>query len=319
MKLGQFRTRAVLAIAGFMLAIFGCSATYAITAPKSKISAGLKVYPVKVDAELVPGRTETTGFTVVNTASNRVDVVTGVQDFVRNERGDYKFFKPGQRQDRISAAAWIKVKPKRFSLAPGQAKSVSLSIEAPEGAEPGGHFAMVFATGSPRLKPGQSKEGIIIANARLGVMIRATVPGKSVDKARLSEFSTPRLNYGGPVKFSIVFANRGNIHKDIGGSIEVEKGGKQVAKLPIDEWTSLPGSDLRIAKEMSGQRFGIYRATALIVSRDGKQWQRSTTFYVLPIRSFAIVIGIIIAALAALKFLSGRYAFKVEKKTDTQR
>lgn len=309
----------ISALVGLMLAVFAWPAVHAVAAPKPKISAGLKVYPVKVDVKLVPGRTETARFTVVNTAGNPVDVATGVQDFIRNERGDYKFFKPGQRHDRISAAAWIDVKPKRFSLAPGKAKSVSLSIAAPKGAEPGGHFAMVFATGSPRLKPGQSKDGLIIAKARLGVMVRATVEGKIIDKARLSEFSTARLNYGGPVKFLAVFANSGNIHKDIGGSIEVTRGGKQIAKLPIDEWTSLPGSDLRISKEMPKQRFGIYKATASIVSRDGKQWQRSTTFYVFPIRSFAIAIGIIIGALVAIKFLRGRYSFKVEKKTETQK
>lgn len=290
----------------------GLSGAAAQAAPP--IAAGLKVFPVKVNLKATAGKKATAVFEVVNTATRRADVAVTVADFVRDDKGNYRFFDRGKRPESVSTAAWTKISPARLRLGPDGVKQVRLVVAAPAGAEPGGHFAMAFVTATPLVDKAKTPKGTIIGKARVGVMIRATVKGSVVDKARLARLEAPRLSWGGPVDFTLVFANDGNIHKDIAGVITVARGGAKVARIPVDEWTSLPGSDLRITKSWARPRWGSYRVKALVASRDGQEWTKTARIYVVPLAPLLWLLAIVSGLFVIWRFVLRRYDFKVEKK-----
>ena len=300
------------------MAVIALAATGVSSAGAATVTAGLKVFPVKVNLAPAPGREARVDFTVVNTAKLPAEVAVDVQDFTRNDKGDYRFYDAGRRPRLVSTAAWTGLTPKKFLLAPSDAKKVTITVRPPKGVGPGGHFAMVFVTGTPVIEAGKAEQRMIIGKARLGVMLRATVKGRIVDKARLVEFGAPRVSFGRSVEFSLLFVNDGNIHKDIAGVITVKKGAAQVARIPIDEWTSLPGATLKIKTGWNDAGLGAYQATALVASRDGGKWTETNNFYVLPIKPLLWWLAALAAAMAAGRFLTGRYSFKVKKKDDKQ-
>lgn len=289
-------------------------AALAAPAAAAKIAAGVKVYPVKINLTAEPGRPASTRFSVVNTAGTPADVDITIKDFVRDEQGRYRFLAPGRRPDVVSTARWTRLSPSEFRLAPGETRKVDVGVTPAKGAGPGGHFAMIFVTADPVVDRKQAPDPGIIGRARVGVMVRATVKGKVVDEAGFERLEVPRVSLGGPVKMTLVFSNHGNIHKDIAGIITLSKGAVEVARLPVDEWTSLPGSTLRIDRVWSRPRLGVYEVTARIASRDGEDWTKKAPIYVIPIRAAVVVLIAVLALVLGWRFIAGRYTVKMEKK-----
>ncbi|MDP1808101.1 MAG: hypothetical protein Q8L35_01005 [Actinomycetota bacterium] len=298
-------------IAGFLAAL---TATPAIAGP---IAAGLKVYPVKLNIDTKAGKAAAGDFQVINTAKLPADIKITAQDFTRDNQGNYKFLAPSGRPLIASPARWTGFAPANFRLKAGAGRKINVLVKVPDRAGPGGHYAMAFVTADPVIATGKKPKQAIIGRARIGVMLRVALGGRVVDRARLSRLEAPRLSWGGPIDFTIVFANKGNIHKDIAGLITINKDSAEATRLTVDEWTSLPGSDLRITKRWQRPGFGAYKVKALIASRDGKRWTKTAAIFVVPILPIAWLLAIIGLFLVAWRFLRRRYTFKMEKKVET--
>ena len=288
----------------------------ATPANAERIAAGLKVYPVKLNIDTAAGKTVTGEFQVINTAKLSANVKIMAQDFTRDNQGDYKFLSPSGRPLIASPARWARFAPANFRLKAGGRRKINVEVKVPERAGPGGHYAMAFVTAEPVISIGKKPKQAIIGLARIGVMLRVALGGRVVDRARLARLEAPRLSWGGPIDFTIVFANKGNIHKDIAGLITVSKGSAEVTRLPVDKWTSLPGPDMRITERWERPGFGVYKIKALIASRDGKTWTRTATILAAPILPMVWFLALIALLLGAWRFLRRRYTFRVEKKIE---
>lgn len=307
--MNKFMQKAIV-LTSVCIVLSGVGSVFAADRP---ISAGIKVFPVKVNVPATPGKKRDFRFSVMNTAPAPVEVSLEVQDFTRDEDGNYRFSADGAKPAGPSAAAgWIEP-GREFRLAPGETRSVVLQMRPPRRAEPGTHSAMVFVTASPVVKRAPAK--VIVGRARLGVMVRVVVKGKIIDKATLASVRTPVFNWGGPVKFDLVFANAGNVHKDIAGRITILKSRAKVEDIVVDEWTSLPGSKLNIKSQWSRPVFGSYQAKILLASRTGDRWEKSANFYVIPLKPVGAVVVLAAAGAWLWLFLKRRYSLVLEKKS----
>jgi hypothetical protein len=277
-------------------------------------AAGIKVAPVKIDAELRPGGKGQVEATVTNTGQVAVKLSLESQDFDRDVDGNYRFFTAKERPPAASASGWLSLTQPDVELKPGESYLVKASIRVPKTAEPGTHSAMIFVLGSPVADNTDQKGAVVVGRPRIGVMVRATVEGKIVDKLDFLGLEAARWNWGGPVDFNLLFANKGNVHKDVAGRVTIANKNGKVAEVPVSEWTSLPNSDLRIKSVWEKPAYGRFTATAAMASRGGDEWERSAAFYVIPLRQTALGAALALLLLGLGRFLSTKYSFKLERK-----
>src|SRR5216683_4518053 len=113
-----------------------------MAAATSVAAASLSVSPVHIRLTRAASRT----ITITNAGDASAAVDARPAGFVLDRRG-----KPTIARERQRAAGWIRLRPRRFVLAPGGTAVVTVSFVAPPGALPGDHPSLVlFTTRPPR-------------------------------------------------------------------------------------------------------------------------------------------------------------------------
>jgi hypothetical protein len=107
------------------------------------------------------------------------------------------------RAARRSAAAWLRVQPRRLSLAPGSAALVIVRSTVPRGAEPGDHHAVVLFS-SRALHTGR-----VGVRMRVGVRVVVRVPGTVVRRLAIRGLHVRR--HGRARVLEVGLANLGNV------------------------------------------------------------------------------------------------------------
>lgn len=284
---------------------------------QEEISASIRVYPVKVDMPVAPGEATSAKISVKNTAKLKAKITVYVQDFTRDEKGNYTFYKLGERALPISAAKWITLSDKQFVLNPDKTATVTVNFSAPKDTEPGGHYAMVFVEAKPLISEKKKPKGAyILGKARVGVLILGTVAGDIHRQGFLKSITIPRFNLGGSIPITLVFKNTGNVHMDIVGKVYVKSmGGLDVGSIPIDERTSLPSSQMVIETTWENPPWiGKFTARAKVISRDRKKWIKKQSFYIIPVKQ--VTLGVVAIAIVSILIygLRKKFRFRIERR-----
>lgn len=285
----------------------------AIQTAQKQVSASIKVWPVKIEPLLKTGEAYKTEINVRNTAKYRAKITLEVQDFTRDEEGDYNFYASGQRQTSFSAANWISLPAKQYYLEPSQEIKIPLKISTPKTAEAGGHYAIAFVEATPIFDKSSIKGSYILGKARVGILNLITIKGKIIKKSDVN-FSISRFNFSPTVPFTITFNNRGNVHRDLAGILRIDSLGK---KLNISERSALPKSNSIIKdKLVKMPLFGSYKAKLFIATKDGGKWQKERTFYLIPLKLIlGIIVALVILTVLVILFRK-RFSIKIESKVN---
>jgi uncharacterized membrane protein len=128
-------------------------------------------------------------------------------------------------------SGWIKVTPATMTLGPNQSGEFTITVNIPNNAAPGGHYATVFAM----TKPGTGTGAMM--RALIGTNILLNITGNVIESASVMEFSTPRARVipGEPIDFSVRVRNSGNTHIKPQGVIEIYRGNVKVNELQVNE------------------------------------------------------------------------------------
>ena len=220
-------------------------------------------------------------------------------------------------------APWVRIPSSRITLTPKQRTEVSVAINIPNNATPGGHYgAMLFGDTPP------AKAGAVGVNAQVAVLLLVRVNGKVTEQGRIAEFS--RVGSGVyealPIDLFLRFENDGNTHLQPSGTIFVTNLlGMQVAALPFNptvrnvlpqsirrfstNWqqTSVSEKESLLARQWKNFAIGPYTARAVVqYGVSGKSETASTSFSVWPWQLLAVVFGVVVV-LWALRGLVKRY------------
>jgi hypothetical protein len=141
----------------------------------------------------------------------------------------------------LSALNWLKVEPASFDLAPGEQRTVKVSITIPQDAGSGGRYALVaFKTGS------SFGDGSAVGvAAQVGVPFLITVKGvEPLTQQPSFDRLVPVLEPNGGLGFRAAVENRGNTHFYSRGTVEVtSEGGQSWGRAELRESTAiLPGT-----------------------------------------------------------------------------
>jgi hypothetical protein len=286
----------------------------------SPLSASLRVYPVKVEMPFTAGKESTATIYVENMANLPVNMQVYAQDFTLDKNGKYKFINQ-KLPESISMASWISFAEPKFMLQAHETKKIAVKLMAPKHIEPGGHYAIVFFEARPKIaNKNRLEEAYMIMNTRVGALILGSSGGKVKHAEKLKSLSIPNYNYDSKIPVNIIFENKGNIHASLNGFIIfTNSAGKMLGKISIKNRTSFPSVDLNITKQWgSTVEFGRIKATVQLESLDGRKWNKSKTFLIIPLKQ--IMIGLAVVAVLAVVFFIGRkklsFSFTIVKRQE---
>jgi hypothetical protein len=163
----------------------------------------LTVSPVRIELAGDPGTTITGEFLLINEQANQQLFYLSSENFeARGEEGTPTFV-----ASKEGLSSWVKTAPS-VRLLSGEKKKVQFKIDIPVSADPGGHFAAIFAGTSDPAAAAQG--GQVSVGAKIGVLVLLRVNGEVAEGGGLLSFEgSGRVVSGLPLTFSYRFQNTG--------------------------------------------------------------------------------------------------------------
>lgn len=270
--------------------------------------------PTKIEVWADPGEEIDKKITITNRAGYPLYFKIGKEDFIGHEDPAKVTKFLGEQTSNFSLKDWLFPDRENFVLEHGQRAHFNIRIKVPESAEPGGYYAAVFVASQP--EPGSQAEVKVIS--RVGSLFFVRVRGEVKESGYLEDFSIPKSYYQkGPIEFSLLSQNTGNVHLVPYGIIEIKNLlGRKVDQTELEPWFVMPESS-RIRKVAwdKGHLFGVYQATAKINRGYGNMVdQKSVRFVVAPWKTLLIgLIGLLILILF-IRWITSK--FKITRKTN---
>ena len=290
-------------ISGFSLfvtvtSLLFSSAAGAVSAPvNGSPGQGLEISPPVVELQVDPGQSVSTEIRIRNVTRGELIAKGRADDFGagKDESGQPQLLLDEAGATRYSLKYWVASVPD-VDLAPQELKQVSVTINVPKNAEPGGHYGVIRFTALP---PNMEGTGVALS-ASVGTLVLLKVRGEIKENLNLSEFSTGQnkrktnfFEYS-PVDFVVRLQNTGSVHEKPVGSIVVkDMFGKQVSSLALNPkgGSVLPDSIRRFENSMDNKKvFGRYTAKLELTYSDSKKLSSSVTFWIVPWRLIILLL-----------------------------
>ena len=137
--------------------------------------------PARFEIRGNPGETLNEEIIVINETTKAETYFASFANFeAQGESGSPSFVEP-----KDDLGTWMNAGEASFTLNPGQQKVIPLTINIPAGAEPGGHFAVIFFGTSPAGGGGQ-----VAVGAKTGALVLLSVNGDVKEEGGLLSFNT---------------------------------------------------------------------------------------------------------------------------------
>lgn len=275
-----------LFIAGIML----------VAPARSQESAksGIQISPLSYDFEIKPGATQAGKFTLKNLDGVPMDYALETELFESISEDGAPAFKGVTRPTGVSTLAdWIKFSaPITGSIEPYGSLEINFTIEVPANAEPGGHYAAIFAKQVKKDVEGKTQLGVA---SRVGLILLVSVPGNVTKTGEITSFTHPNFVWRGPIDFAMKFKNTGTVHYESTGKVEVDPILGKTREVDLGKHTVIPKSTRAYSGTWNNSYpFGYYKLTATATDGDGKTIIATGTLWAIPL---VIIIPIVLLAL----------------------
>jgi len=290
----------------------------------------LTTSPLPISLKAKPGETIGTELRIRNSGAATEKLKVGLMKFSAiGEEGKPRLEERAPGDEYFD---WVKFSKTQFQAPTNEWQTVKMTITLPKTAAFGYYYAVTFSRANTETADGSLEAAVRGGSATL-VLLEADVPGAK-RQVSVQEFATSKRTYEFlPARFAIKLHNSGNIHTAPTGTIFINKGGRQVATIPVNQTTGniLPDSSRTFAaewtegfpayrvKEEDGQvvlkdgepayelkwdvsqakylRFGKYTATLVMVYDDGTRdvpIEATVSFWVIPWRLIGVGLVIVV-------------------------
>lgn len=295
----------LLAIMGAFLFLVGNANAFKIEKYDDKIEGRFIVSPGKIDQKLNPGDFRKVDITVVNRLGKQ-------QEFFVNR----EVINSGNNSVLIdSAKEWIVPEVETFLLDHGGRINFEVAINVPSDTVSSGYYFSIIIGTKGEKSSGNDQVELI---SQIGLPVFITVEGKSLEKkGGISNFNSNHFLYSnGPIEFSAIVENRGNVHLQPFGEISVYNLiGSKVAQLPLKPWIVLPNSKAGQSTVWDEKwLMGRYRADLKIFINENQILENSYVFYAFPLHILSLVIFIIVILYCLIKYLHSKYEIRLNSK-----
>lgn len=283
-------------------------------------SQALEISPPVVNLTGNPGETVKTQISIRDVANTPLVVKGQVNDFVAaGEDGTPKLLLEDGEESPYSMKSWFGPL-QTLNLQPKKIENLTVTINIPANAAPGGYYSTIRFTASA---PGLEGNGVALS-ASLGALILMRVNGDATEKVSVAEFATVDSNdkptwlfESIPVNFMLRAKNEGNVHEQpVGEAVIKDMFGNTVGQVNInlERKNVLPGSirkfEAPLDKAVLGDRmmFGRYTADLTVTySTSGQKTTATLSFWVIPWKLILIVIVILVGGFFLIRFGLRRY------------
>jgi hypothetical protein len=305
------QTLKMFLIAAVFLLMAGRASAFSIEKYDDAIEKKFVVSPGKLDYKLSPGDAINAEVLVVNRLGEKKKF------FVKKEI-------IGDKSNPLLLEAensWIKPEVDEFTIDQGERIKFNIKIDVPSDALASGYYFSILIGTEGNNSGGKDQVKMI---SQIGLPMFITVEGRELSKiGEIENFITDKFFYGvGPVQFTSIFENQGNVHLQPRGEISVYNLiGAKIAQIPVKEWIVLPNSEgKQVVIWNKKWLVGRYRADAKYFYGDNQTLESSLVFYAFPWHLLLIVIAIIITLYYLIKYLKSRYEIRLSasKKNKTE-
>lgn len=267
---------------------------------------------------LQPGEKKQVTLKVYNNSPTSVKILSLVEDFIIGEDGATpEPVDVAEADNRWSLKKWVTVVPNTQTIAAGETGVVSVLIEVPDDALPGGHYAMVLHQpdlGNPT-EVGEDKSTAV--NQRVGTLLYVVVDGQLMEDASIRNLKIPQFQEFGPVPYSFMIDNNSDTHIQPKMTFNVYNiWGKRITSEPIESKNIFP-KDTRDFDENQWERtwgFGRYKGEIVTVyGSESATKIASVYFWLFPAK---IVMAIAIALLAVVGGIIAIRRHMIHRKQD---
>ncbi|RJP31120.1 MAG: hypothetical protein C4536_08600 [Actinobacteria bacterium] len=293
----------------------------------------ITLVPAKVELEVQPGQGAEFSIEIRNNATDAAELSVYPMDYSVNPDNTFIFEEPGYYS--YSCATWIEIKEETVSIPAGSVANIPFAVNVPAGAEPGGHFAVIFFQDASTPQPDQGAE----LTPRIGTQVLLTVPGDIVREGGIVDFTVESDYFslwappadgsaGWPARntgYHLEVENTGNVHITVSAAINYRSSfGFGSGGVDLGAMTILPGT-VRYFEGIlpSPPLFGWFKAEAVIMYGPDQftfdvEKRAETSFTVIPFLWILIIILGVLALWAAIHFARKklRVSVKLERKPD---
>jgi hypothetical protein len=325
-KQHKFTTTSLLVLAFSLIAVLGSAG----------VAKAITISPPSIEFTVQPGSQAEFIVKLYNEGTEKQTLFMNATTFTAGaEEGvpAYDFSSPKE-----DIATWVKLDAKPIVLEPQGRQEITVAINVPADAAPGGHYGVVAFASNPPVADGAEKPQVAIAQG-IGTLLFVRVEGEVVESARVTSFLTQTKYDHLPVTFTTIYQNTGNIHlkptgtititgitKKVAATLQVNQAPAKASTLPNSSrtYTASWGSEGTVkttatnawsefwqaySNERTNYAFGKYTATlALTAGTSGAVvTNATTTFWVFPWHIFLVWGIALILLILLLIILVKRY------------
>jgi hypothetical protein len=292
----------------------GTAAAYTVEKHDDQVTGQIVISPTKVELSLDPGDTATSEITLVNRTGEPVTFQFSTEDFEGSLDPSQATVFMAEEQSPRGASTWLNPEVDSIVLDHGETLTMNVEVSVPPSAEPGGHYAALFAS---RTTDRYENGSAVKITDRIGTLFLITVSGAIDEVGTLDAPEVDGFMEYGPVYVGLVFNNEGNVHLKPKGKVVIRNLlGQTVTEIPVEEWIVLPDSSRRtLVKWDRHYLLGRYSATAEITYGESNITLLSeTSFWVIPWK----IILTVILSLLLLAFIANKLYWRSVRKRESR-
>lgn len=289
------------------------------TIPDTEVKNDFVLGGGKTEMELAPGEDASGEISITNRLGKETDFNVEVQDFAGSrDASETSFNFLGEEKSPYSLKDSIFPETKEFRLKHGERMWLPVKISIPKDAEPGGRYGTILIylknpDQQMSVEPEKARPQIKIIS-RLASLFYIKIKGEVKQDGFLKDFSTDRSFYEkGPVNFSMVFENNGNIHLKPSGKIEITNIlGKSVGEVPIDEFFVLPDSVRKKNSSWDRNMLIGYYTAKLSLARNYSDLSDAKTiyFWVVPWKLILLIFAACVVVVYLFHWIFSKFEIK---------
>lgn len=183
---------------------------------------GIQISPLTFKYEIKEDLTQEGSVFVKNLNPEPLNYIMEVENFhAVTEEGAPNFDPAAQKSAGVTTLAdWVVIpENKEGTLKTNEEREIKFTITVPTGAEPGGHYAAIFAKSIVKNSEGVTQLGV---SSRVGTLVLVTVPGTTIKTNSITSFVAPKFVWKGPIDLTMKVQNTGTVHYESKGLVDIK-------------------------------------------------------------------------------------------------
>ena len=211
--------------------------------------------------------------------------------------------------ERTEAYQWVQFSKTEAQLTAGGNIEIPYTVNVPQNASPGGHYAVLFAETQPPKAEGSQ----VVRKKRVGSLLYITVNGDYKQSGILANWSSVFWQPKKPLQADLKIKNDGNIHFQVDSTVNFKNVFGKTRMQLNQQHLVLPGTTRKLPITWENAPYiGIYRIDGSIKFLDKQEALPSKWVLILPV-PVLVIIGVILVLVLTLKVL------KLKKKNKTKK